>query len=362
MTPLDYGSTSDVYRSPVWDGDRTTISISDAATLGEGLRAARLALGRSLEDLSDATRVRRQYLVAIEEGAYDRLPHRPFSTGYVRAYARALGVDEETAADRFKAESPNHTEDLKSPVGSELDDVKPSHTPWVLGATVLIAAVVLWNVAQHAISSQKHTGGDLAQSHESGWRVGAVPGFGTDDNFIRIGAPQPAPKDQTVPAPYVTPGLEAQLAPTSEGVQAPSGPVIPVGAAFNPKGAIYGAAPNESSVILQATKPAAVVLRSPDGSIYFARQLAAGEAYRAPLAAGNAVVDVSDPASFGVYLNGEFHGGLGAAVTPLQQLNTQAAQLAAAAQARQQAAAQPTAAATVTASAPPPASDAASPG
>src|SRR5262249_42535438 len=123
--------------------------------------------------------------------------------------------------------------------------------------------------------------------------------------------------------------------------------VTPVGAAFNPQGAIFGAAPNESAVILQARKPASVVLRGVDGVVYFAHQLAAGEAYRAPLGGGSLVIDVSDPQPSPLYLNGEFHGGLGANVTPLPQLNSQAAMLAqqAAAQAqRAQAAAQAAAA------------------
>jgi hypothetical protein len=146
-----------------------------------------------------------------------------------------------------------------------------------------------------------------------------------------------------VPTPYITPGLENELGqPAVQPVGYSSGPAVPVGAAFNPKGAIYGAAPNESAVLVQALKPAAVVLRSGDGTVYFARQLAAGESYRVPQLAGQ-VLDVSDPTAFGVYLNGEYHGALAVTVTPIQQLFGQAATLAAAAQAqaqRQQAAAQ----------------------
>jgi len=343
MTPLDSGSESDVYRSPSWDDDAPPISLAEAATLSEGLRAAREASGRSLDDLADATRVRKQYLIALEEGAWDRLPSRPFSTGYVRAYARALGLDEETAADRFKTEAPDHATQLRAPVGSELDDVKPRHTPWIVGAVVLISAVVLWNVARHAMTGQKSHTGDLAtaSSHEK-WSLG-WPGLGAggDSNVIRISAPQAAPKDQTVPAPYITPGLENELN-QGQPIVAAAGPAVPVGAAFNPRGAIYGAGPTESGVLVQALKPVGVVLRGADGTVYFAKQLAAGESYRVPNGGGQ-VLDVSDPTSLSLYMNGEYRGLLAAAVTSTQQLSSQAQSLAAAAQAqaqRQQAAAQ----------------------
>jgi cytoskeleton protein RodZ len=346
MSPLDSGSESDVYVSPTWEDDTPPVSLSEAASLSEGLKAAREASGRSLDDLADATRVRKQYLIALEEGAYDRLPSRPFSTGYVRAYARALGLDEETAADRFKTEAPDHSTSLRAPVGSELDDVKPRHTPWLVGATVLIAAVVLWNVARHAMINPKGHASDLAAAAEK-WTPG-WSGGGDGGTVMRISTSMPAPKDQTVPAPYITPGLEAQLGVTTTPTTAATGPAVPVGAAFNPKGAIYGAAPNDSSVLVQALKPVAVVMRGADGTVYFAKQLAAGESYRVPQVAGQ-VLDVTDPGSLALYMNGEYRGLLTAPVTQVQALNNQAASLAAAAQAQRQQAIQaqaPTAAAT----------------
>jgi transcriptional regulator with XRE-family HTH domain len=334
MTPLDSGPGSETYVAPVWNDDRPPVSLAEAATLAEGLRAAREATGRSLSDLADATRVRREYLAALEEAAFDRLPSRPFAVGYVRAYARALGVDEETAAERFKAEHPDRAAPLQAPIGSELDDVKPSSRPWVLGAAGVFAAVLVWNVVQHAMNTREAQSSEIARVPET-WSAGWVPG-----QAMPVGAPQPAPKDQTVPAPYITPGLETQLL-DAQAAQAQlqqaamGGPQIPVGAAFNPKGVVYGAEPEASMVTVQARKPANIVIRSADGTVYFARQLAAGEAWRAPLNAGAMLVDVSDPLAFDVFFNGEAHGQLPQVVTPLAQLNSQASQLAAAQAARQ---------------------------
>ncbi len=346
MTPVDTGSESETYAAPARD-DVQTVSLADAATLGEGLRAARDASLRSLEQLADLTRVRGEYLKALEENAWSLLPSRPFTLGYVRAYARALGLDEESAADRFRAEYPNNTERLQAPVGSELEDVK-RRSPWVLAAVgVLIAGVVAWNVTQRIISAERPTASGLEDTPAT-WKEGEPLAV------IQVSAPLPAPADQTVPAPYITPGLDPEAQAAALAAQAtplPPGPQINVGAAFNPKGVVYGAAPNASGVTIQARKPANIVVRSGDGSVvYFARQLAAGEAWRAP-AGANMVIDVSEPLAFAVYLNGEYNGSLTGALTQVGQLNNQAAQsqasaaraaaAAAAAAARAQQAAQP---------------------
>ncbi|HWE47610.1 MAG TPA: helix-turn-helix domain-containing protein [Caulobacteraceae bacterium] len=349
MTPLDTGNNDnghEAYIAPSWDDDVQPVSLSEAPSLAAGLKAAREATGRTLEDLSDATRVRKQYLIALEEGAYDRLPSRPFSTGYVRAYARALGLDEETAADRFKTECPDASATLRAPVGSELDEVKPRHTGWIVAGVVLISAVVVWNVARRTLNAPKHESSALAQAAtpKEQWTLGATPNDG--DNAIRLSAPLPPPKDQNVPAPYYTPGIEKELTSLNQTGDQAQGAVtatavkIPVGAAFNPKGAVFGAASDESLVTLQdrAAIPVSLVLRTADNVILFSRTLGPGEAYRAPRADG-LQIDVSDPAAISVFLNGEYHGALQQTVTPLQNLNAQAQALAAKAAAAVQAAA-----------------------
>jgi len=329
MTPLDKESDFEAYAAPRRD-DFQTVSLTDAETLGAGLRAAREASLRSLDQLEDATRVRAEYLKALEENAWSLLPSRPFTLGYVRAYARALGLDEEAAADRFRAEYPDNAEKLQAPVGSELEDVK-RRSPWMLGLVgVAVIAVVAWNVTQRIMNAERPQVSALREGPAT-WKEGEPLAV------IQVSAPLPAPADQTVPAPYITPGLDpeaqaAALAASPASATLPPGPQINVGAAFNPKGAVYGAAPNASGVTLQARKPANIVVRNADGSVvYFARQLAEGEAWRAPLG-GNMMIDVSDPLAFAVYFNGEYHGSLDGALVPVSRLNSQAATSQAAAQ------------------------------
>jgi len=330
--PLDTGNVPDEFRAhPDWKDP--VPSIADAATLGEGLRRTRIASGQSLIELSVETRVHARYLKALEEGAFSDLPSRVFAIGYVRAYAGALGLDEQLAVERFKRESPDATVPLQAPVGVAHEDMRRNSPRIIAAVAVLAVAVVGWNVFQRVSLMRAPAPSDIASVPES-WSLGQVPG---QEGVVSIGAPRPAPPDQTTPALYITPGLETQLTgldpadPATIAAAAASAP--PVQAAFNPRGAIYGASATASQVVLQARKAGALVVRMADGRVLFARQLAAGEAWRAP-AGLVATVDVSDPTAFDVYLNGEHGGALTGVLTPLSQLNTRAQALARAAAAQ----------------------------
>ncbi|WP_332661058.1 helix-turn-helix domain-containing protein [Brevundimonas sp.] len=322
---LDTGSGSEEFRPhPEWKD--VVPSITDAATLGDGLRAAREQSGRSLAELSAVTRVPARYLTALEQNDFSTLPNRVFSIGYVRAYADALGLDEQLAVERFKRETPDPSVPLQAPVGVAFEDVRRYSPRLIAAGLALIVAVVGWNVFQRVSLMRAPQPSDIAAVPES-WTLGAVPG-----QSLRLSAPQPAPPDQTIPALYVTPGLEAELTgvdPTSpEGLAAAASSASPVQRAFNPRGAIYGASASASQVVIQARKAASLVVRMADGRVLFARQLAPGDAWRAPVGL-SAVVDASsDFADFDVYLNGEHGGTLTAEQTPLSQLSARAQTLA----------------------------------
>ena len=148
--------------------------------------------------------------------------------------------------------------------------------------------------------------------------------------MLSVSAAEPAPPDSTLPTPYKTPGLEVAGAapaadPAAASPQTPSGLEVAAAASaaapaiFAPKGTVYGAAANQATVTLQARKSVTLVVHNPDGSVFFARQMAAGEAFRPP--AGRALTaDVSDPAAFSVYVNGQLHAGLPAAKASLTAL------------------------------------------
>lgn len=323
---LDAGYT------PQGDRDRSdwndlTPSITDASTLGDGLRAARERSGRSLAELSSVTRVPTRYLTALEQNDFSILPNRVFSIGYVRAYAGALGLDEQLAVERFKREAPDPSVPLQPPVGVAFEEVRRYSPRLIAAGLALVLAVVGWNVFQRISLMRAPQPSDIAAVPET-WTLGAVPG---QAQVMRLGAPRPAPPDQTVPTLYITPGLEAELTgldPASpEALAAAAAAAPPVQKAFNPRGAIYGAPASASQVVLQARKSAYLIVRMADGRVLFARQLASGDAWRAPLGVP-AMVEVQDVSAFDVYLNGEHGGALEAAQTSLNQLNARAQSLA----------------------------------
>jgi cytoskeleton protein RodZ len=70
-------------------------------SLGEMLRQARLDRGASLADAEHETRIRRKYLEALESEDYGSLPATVYTRGFVRTYARFLGLDQERALDLY---------------------------------------------------------------------------------------------------------------------------------------------------------------------------------------------------------------------------------------------------------------------
>ena len=70
-------------------------------SLGSKLQIAREFQGLTLEQIASTTRVREQYLKALEEDRFDCLPQKVFAKGFVRSYARSLNLDEEECVQLF---------------------------------------------------------------------------------------------------------------------------------------------------------------------------------------------------------------------------------------------------------------------
>lgn len=62
-------------------------------SFGAALKQAREAQGVTLHDVAQKTKIRLDYLRALEEGNVAALPERTFARSYLQRYARELGVD-----------------------------------------------------------------------------------------------------------------------------------------------------------------------------------------------------------------------------------------------------------------------------
>jgi len=71
---------------------------------GGKLREARQARGLSLEDVSRPTKINLSTLKALEENDINKLPATIFTRGFLKAYAREVGLDPDETADSYLAQ------------------------------------------------------------------------------------------------------------------------------------------------------------------------------------------------------------------------------------------------------------------
>lgn len=208
----------------------------DHASVGEELAAARQAKGLTLEAVSDATRIRPDYIEAIEQMDPRRLPHGPYAAGFVRSYATFLGLDADAAVERFRREmSPRERAPSPAAVRAAHVERKPLPVRPILwtGAAILVG-FLMWQ-------------GLKPGPNESAEAVPAVPEALREWVAAEPGAPDGA----------------AALA----ALEAAEGPAI----------------------VLRARIPVFIEVRGPDGARLFAGELAADAAYKVPQVAGLAI-------------------------------------------------------------------------
>ena len=73
------------------------------ASFGERLKREREMRGVSLEEIAESTKIGKRNLLALETEEFDKLPGGIFNKGFVRAYAKYLGLDEDQAVTDFLA-------------------------------------------------------------------------------------------------------------------------------------------------------------------------------------------------------------------------------------------------------------------
>lgn len=109
--------------------------------LGERFRAAREARGISLSQAAEQIRIRSVYLAAIEEENWGTIGAPVYTRGFLRTYARFLGLDPEEAVAAF-----NRTQATAAPSNgtpAQPEPARPRAAPvWAGGVLLWTAAVV----------------------------------------------------------------------------------------------------------------------------------------------------------------------------------------------------------------------------
>ncbi len=114
--------------------------------LGAMLGEARAAAGLDLGDISRDSRIPLRHLRAIEADNHDALPALPYTIGFVKSFARAVGRDPEAAAAQFRAET------TKAPIVPMMAAIEPLDerrlpprglmTASIAGLVIVLAGVV----------------------------------------------------------------------------------------------------------------------------------------------------------------------------------------------------------------------------
>lgn len=119
--------------------EHLTSEEADSPSVGEVLRQARESAGLSLTDVAGRLKFSLRQLEAIEDNRFETLHGAPFVRGFVRNYARFLGVDPDpllTKLDRKFPSAANETSAVLDEENTDANDTQAtdkSHKWWFIG-------------------------------------------------------------------------------------------------------------------------------------------------------------------------------------------------------------------------------------
>ena len=282
-------------------------------TVGQDLHAARVRRGDDLAAVSRALKIRKDHLDALEADRLDDLPGKTYAIGFVRSYARYLGLDANEMTERFKAEISGRHDEHALPASNNLHEEEAKRLPYggrVLAGVVILAVLYgLWHIF-----------------FSSGDATPPVPPPPTLARITEAPASTPPPMAaETASAASDTVAPPAQAAaPVTPAPQASNPVAIATPEAAPPPGRTEAAVPalpaNAPQSLGQQTRDTRVVLRARgqtritvtgrDGRILLNRDLNPGEVYYVPNQAGVSMA-LSNAGAVDVDLDGVGMGRVG---------------------------------------------------
>jgi cytoskeletal protein RodZ len=190
-------------KSPPYEHDRTVTRDLPLQAVGSRLKEAREQKGESLDDVSKITRIGKNYLEALEEGAAARLPNPAYTRGFIRLYAAHLGLaPDETARmmDGRIADAPHHDlQEMPDPPFRRLPDEQQAVGTGRAGKlfSFLICAAVLAVIVVTLVnrSGRKHSSPDSQTAATGQPSAGSAPA---------AAVPAQTPSESTAPPAAAT--------------------------------------------------------------------------------------------------------------------------------------------------------------
>ena len=118
----------------------------DIDNIGTILKSSRLKSKKSLEEISSELCIRKIYLTALEEGDYETLPPIPYGVGYVRTYAKYLGLSPERAVKLYKAATMTEETEKNENVETVPEANKSNKNHIIISLIALLVVYGIWSL------------------------------------------------------------------------------------------------------------------------------------------------------------------------------------------------------------------------
>jgi cytoskeleton protein RodZ len=200
-------------------------------SFGEELRRHRELRSISLREIADATKINIRFLESLENNDFTHLPGGQFNKGFIRAYARHIGLEGEGMVDAYLLEM-RRQEEAERAQGKQSGARSrrrssgnfPARVAGVFVALVLVGACVLgyWLLKHRGGAKPVGTDAPAAASPSTGHPAAETPPPAppaSSDSSVAT-APPPAPSGSALatPTPIETPaaGQSAPVASAGE--------------------------------------------------------------------------------------------------------------------------------------------------
>ena len=112
--------------------------------LGDTFHERRVALGITVDQAEEHTKIRKKLLDALEEGDYNRLPNPGYVRGYVSSYAKYLELDPVPLLAMYRAETgAGRFHDVNLPNETVAPRYEQHAVPWKAVMIVILAVTVI---------------------------------------------------------------------------------------------------------------------------------------------------------------------------------------------------------------------------
>jgi len=242
---------------------------SSGISPGALLKREREKRGLSYAEVSQQTRLRAHLLVAIENEEWDLLPAPTLVKGFIRSYARVLGLDEERILELYREETGSDDFTQKFVLPSI-----PQRKKWpfvVVGLLVLMAAVTAFYVwflppmepdgtdHTNAVSLQNSAVGEAPATPEEQRKTQGEPLI-EEEVSIETGVPLVASSELTTDTSGVNP--ETQIKPETAEIRAAKPPESPAADEETPEAEIPSdVVKPEAEIPSEVAKPETLMLR-----------------------------------------------------------------------------------------------------